>query len=148
MNKVETLDELVDAFARFVSALSPEEQLAGIVLLHELASGEAVTIAQLAQALGKTVGATEAFVRGPALRPFLHMDEEGRIVEFFGLMGTPTHHQLAINGRTLWAWCAVDSLFLPELLGGTAAIESRDPETGELVRLTVSATHIDAAEPK
>jgi hypothetical protein len=28
-------------------------------------------------------------------------------------------HRLAANGRTLWTWCAQDSLFLPELLGDT-----------------------------
>ncbi len=42
----------------------------------------------------------------------------------------------------------MDTFEHPELLGGTAAIESRDPETDELVRLTVSATRIEAAEPK
>src|SRR5438094_684377 len=53
-----------------------------------------------------------------------------------------------INGRTLWAWCAGDTLFLPEVLGETAAVESRDPESGELIRLTISPTRVEAAEPK
>jgi hypothetical protein len=148
MSKNARRDELVEAFARSVSPLSPEEQRAGIVLLHELAGGEPVTVTQLGQALGKTVGATAALMKGPALKPFLHADEEGRIVAFFGLTGISTHHQLTINGRALGAWCAVDSLVHPELLGETAAITSRDPETGELIRLTVSATGIEAAEPK
>jgi len=148
MNKIAPIDELVAAFARRVSVLSSDEQRAGIALLHELASGEPVTITQLAQALGNTVEAAEAFVKGPALKPFLYTNEQGRIVAFMGLTGTPTHHQLTIKGRTLWAWCAGDSLVLPELLDGTATIESRDPETGEPIRLTVSATRIEAAEPK
>jgi len=148
MNEIAAIDELVAAFARRVSGLSCEEQQFGIALLHELARGEPVTIAQLAQALGKTVDAAEVFVKGSALKPFLYRNEEGRIVSFMGLTGTPTHHQLTLNGRKLWAWCAGDSLTFPELLGATAAIESRDPETGEPIRLTVSATGIEAAEPK
>lgn len=148
MSKVATIDDLVAAFARRVSVLSPEEQRDGIVLLGELTHGEPVTISQLAQVLGRTVGTTEAFVKGPALKPFLYADESDRIVAFMGLTGTPTHHQLTINGRTLWAWCAGDTLSLPELLGRTGAIELRDPETGEPIRLTVSPTRIAAAEPE
>jgi alkylmercury lyase len=57
------------------------------------------------------------------------------------------HHRFQLNGRTLWTWCAWDSLFIPELLGETARVESPDPETGELVRLTVSPQRVEAVEP-
>lgn len=47
----------------------------------------------------------------------------------------------------MWAWCAPDTLAYPELLRATATIETRDPETGELVRLTVSSDRIESVEP-
>ena len=147
-NKVTTVDELADAACCQLPALSPEEQRTGIALLHELAKGEPVTILQLAEALGTTVSTTEALVKASALNPLIHADEGGRIMAFAGLTGTPTHHQLTVSGRKLWAWCAQDSLFIPELLGVTAEIESRDPETDELIRLTVSPARVEAVEPK
>lgn len=142
-----TADELWEAACCHFPVVSQEEQRAGIVLLQELAGGEPVAIAQLARALGTSVEMAEALTRDSALSPFVHSGEEGRVQGFFGLSVTPTHHQLTVNGRKLWAWCAADSFEHPELLGHTAEIESRDPETGQLIRLTVSPARIEAVEP-
>lgn len=142
-----TVDELWEAAARRFPVLSPEEQRAGIGLLRELARGEPLAIAQVAQALGISVGAVEALVRESTLRPLIHTGKEGRIVGFHGLIVAPTHHKLTVNSRTLWTWCAWDSLFIPELLGESAEIESPDPETNQLIRLTVSSAGVEAVEP-
>jgi alkylmercury lyase len=107
-----------------------------------------MTIALLALSLGTRVETAAALVFVSALNPFVHIGEVGQIDAFYGLSVTPTHHQLTINGRKLWAWCAPDTLEHPELLGSTAAIESRDPQTGHLVRLTVSPAQIEAVEPE
>jgi alkylmercury lyase len=128
--------------------LSTEEQRAGIVLLRELAKGEPVAATQFAAALGVPVSDAEALLKDSGLRRLTYVGEDGRIVGFWGLSTAPTHHRFTIKDRTLWAWCAGDTLFLPELLGETAAVESRDPETGELIRLTISPARVEAAEPK
>lgn len=47
----------------------------------------------------------------------------------------------------LWTWCAWDSLFIPELLGATARVESPDPESGELVRLVVRPSGVTSVRP-
>ncbi|WP_159587664.1 organomercurial lyase [Chelativorans xinjiangense] len=146
-NEITTADELWEAACGHFPALSPEEQQAGIALLRELARGEPVTTAQLAQALDTTVEAAAAVIQHSPLSPFVHTAEDGRIQRFFGLSVAPTHHQLTINGRRLWAWCAPDTLAYAELLGETAEIETRDPETGQLVRLTMSPARIEAVEP-
>lgn len=127
--------------------LSPEEQHAGIVILRELSRGEAVTLTQVARTLGAPADTAEALLGGSALSPFILTDEAGRIQSFLGLSVTPTHHCLRVGGRQLWAWCASDTLFLPELLGESATIESRDPESGQLVRLTVTPDGVGVSEP-
>lgn len=66
---------------------------------------------------------------------------------FGGLSVTPTHHQLTFNGRKLWAWCAPDTLEYAQLLGDTTEVETRDPESGQLIRLTVSPVRIETSEP-
>jgi alkylmercury lyase len=146
-NGIVTADDLWEAACCHFPTVPPEEQRAGLMLLQELARGEPVAVAHLARPLGRAVETAEAFVTATALSPFVYKDEEGRIQGFYGLSVTPTHHQVTINGRKLWAWCAPDTLAHPELLRATAAIETRDPETGELVRLTVSPDRIESVEP-
>lgn len=137
MNKIATIDEFWAAAARHFPLPSPEEQRAGAMLFQQLARGERATISQLSPAL-----------KASALRRFVNANEEGQIQGFWGLSVTPTHHQVTVKGRKFWAWCAVDTLFIPELLGETAEIESPDPETGQMIHLTVSPDRIEAAEPK
>lgn len=146
-NDIITADDLWEAACCHFPVVSPEGQRSGLVLLRELAKGEPVTIAQLTQALGTPIEAVKALTTDSALSPFVHKDEEGRIQGFYGLSVKPTHHQLTINGYKMWAWCAPDTLAYPELLRATATIETRDPETGELVRLTVSPDRIESVEP-
>lgn len=80
------------------------------------------------------------------------MGERGEVVGFLGLSTVPAVHRFTIDGRIddrpAWTWCAQDGLFLPELLDQTARIESRDPASGEAIRLTVSPTRVEADEPK
>jgi alkylmercury lyase len=132
----------------FAANKSPEEKRAGIALLHQLAKGEPVTCAQLALALDVSAQKAEAFLKESRLAPAVHTDEEGRVIGFWGLSTVPTQHRLRLGDRTLWAWCAQDSLFLPELVGETTQIESTDPESGVPVSLTVSPDRIEAVEPE
>jgi alkylmercury lyase len=106
-----------------------------------------VTIAQLARALDTPIETAGALTRNSALSPFVHAGEGGRIQGFFGLSVTPTPHQLTVHGRPLWTWCAPDTLAYAELLGAPTAIESRDPEAGQVIRLTVSPARVEAVEP-
>jgi alkylmercury lyase len=78
--------------------------------------------------------------------PFVYADH-GQIVGFGGLAVAPMHHEFRVKARTLWTWCAWDSLFIPSVLGETAQVSSPDPDTGELVRVTVSPTGIERVEP-
>lgn len=146
-DNITTVDKLWEAARRHCAVFSPEEQRAGVVLLRELAKGEPVNMAQLARVLGTPVETAEALARDSALSPFVHEGEGGRIQGFMGLAVTRTPHQFTVNGRTLWTWCAYDTLFIPELLGETAEIETRDPETDQLIRVTVSPAGVEAAEP-
>lgn len=140
-----TLDQLS---AAAMPGLSSEEQRAGIVLLRELAKGQPVAVPQFAAALGVPLNEAQALVNESELRRLIYAGEDGRVVGFWGLSTARTHHRFTINGRTLWAWCAGDTLFLPEVLDETAAVESADPEGGELIRLTISPARVEAVEPK
>lgn len=80
--------------------------------------------------------------------PMLQRDDRGRVIAYGGLTLEPTSHTLEVDGRTLHAWCALDTLFLPELLGRPARVHSKCPQTGREISLTVDATGAHDVTPE
>ena len=78
--------------------------------------------------------------------PSAEWDEQGRVVGL-GLTLQLTPHRLELEGRTLFACCALDALLFPALLGRPASIESPCRGTGELVHIEVTSAGIEVVEP-
>jgi alkylmercury lyase len=78
--------------------------------------------------------------------PSAEWDEQGRIVGL-GLTLRLTPHRFEVEGRTLFAWCALDALLFPVLLERSASIESPCRGTGDPVRVEVTPAGIEAVEP-
>lgn len=77
----------------------------------------------------------------------VYTDDQKRVIGFWGLAIPRMKHRFEVDGVRLHTWCAWDALFLPELLGKTAHIESACAMSGELVRLTVSPNRVESTEP-
>lgn len=146
--RIPTLDQYWEGLAAGLPAFSPEEQRVAVTLYRELAKGQPVDAAQLARALGVSSLEARALLARDAIKAFVYPDEQGRVLGFGGLAAAPMHHRFEVEGRSLWTWCAWDSLFIPEILGRQARVTSPDPENGELVELLVSPDRIESAEPK
>ncbi len=142
-----TVDQYWKALDAAVPAFSPEEQRAAVPLLRELAKGQPVDAAQLGRALGVAADEARAFLNRESIKAFVAPDGDGRLQGFFGLSVAPMHHRLEVDDRTLWTWCAWDTIFMPEILGKRARVVSPDPETGEPVQLVVTPQEIESAEP-
>jgi alkylmercury lyase len=78
--------------------------------------------------------------------PSTEWDEQGRVVGA-GLTLCLTPHRLELKGRTLFAWCALDALLFPVLLGRPASIESPCRGTGDPVHTEVTPAGIEMVEP-
>jgi alkylmercury lyase len=78
--------------------------------------------------------------------PSAEWDEQGRVVGL-GLTLQLTPHRLELEGRTLFAWCALDALLFPILLERPASIESPCRGTGELVHIEATSAGIEVVEP-
>jgi alkylmercury lyase len=78
--------------------------------------------------------------------PSTEWDEQDRVVGL-GLTLRLTPHRLELEGRILFAWCALDALLFPALLGRPASIESPCRSTGEPVHIELTPTGIEAVEP-
>src|SRR5713226_5699751 len=71
--------------------------------------------------------------------PGVYRDDERRVVGFWGsaIAALEPEYRLRVDGKTSFAWCALDTLFIPAFLGKTVSVEASDPVTGEQVSLVV-----------
>jgi alkylmercury lyase len=119
--------------------LNEQEQHLAIGLYRLLAEGRPVDPAALANRANMRLEEVE---RALAEWGGIFTDDQDRVIGFLGLSIRPMPHRLRIDGRTLYAWCAWDTLFVPELLGAAAEVESQCPTTGQRITLTVKGTEV------
>ncbi|UPK03123.1 organomercurial lyase MerB [Bradyrhizobium sp. 170] len=113
-------------------------------LLRLLSHGEPVTITELAAAAGQAFDVVQRAVAGWNDTEY---DEQGRIIGW-ALTLRPTQHRFNIDGRQLYTWCALDTLFFPAVIGRPARVESPCAATGVPIRLTVDPTAgVSALDP-
>ena len=135
---------LADQLVAARPVLNGQQQRIGIALYRLLAEGQPVGVERLAGRAGASLRAVEGLFDE---EPGIYRDERGRVVGFWGLALGGTPHRLTVNGRELSTWCAWDALFLPELLGETAAVASTCPTTGERVELVVAPAGVREVSP-
>jgi alkylmercury lyase len=116
--------------------LDQQGQRLQLMLFRLLSEGQPVAPAHLAERAGLPVAEIVALLSGWRE---VHVDEDARIVAFHGLSLVEAPHRLNVDGRTLYAWCAWDTVFLPELIGRSAEVESTCPATRETITLRVGS---------
>lgn len=134
------LDEAKSAWAQTLEGRTEEEQdrlaLATAAIVRGIAEHGAVSPEFLGTQLGlEPARAREILARLTTLG--METDAGGNVVGA-ALTSTKTTHAVRIGGRALFAWCALDTLFIPGLVGEAADIESTCPTSGEAIRLRVS----------
>jgi len=136
--------------AAYVVGLFPTlnlfEQRLSLELYRLLAEGEPVPRTKLAQRLECAVEAVNDVLDG---WPGVFSDDQQRVVGYWGLAIPAAYaspHRVIIGSRRLSAWCAWDTLFLPQLLGQTTKIESTGPG-GFTVHLTVTPECVEHLDP-
>ena len=128
-------------------ALGEDAKRLAVELYRQLARGEPVFPGSLGEALGVPIEEITALLEDEQLKGSVLYDDEGRVIGFRGLAIREMPHRFEVDGRTLYTWCALDSLFIPEMLGISAKVESRDPHTGTVIKLTVSSAGVESVEP-
>lgn len=111
------LDEIFAPLSAALPELSELEQRLGIELYRQLARGEPVRREQLAETLTLPTRDVVGLLEQPGLKGLVFYDGENRVMGFGGLAIVPMAHRFAVDGKTLYTWCAWDALFMPELLG-------------------------------
>jgi alkylmercury lyase len=114
-----------------------------LALYRLLAEGEPVSGERLAERTGRPLSEVADWLRGPRTV----LDERGEVVAFQGLSLRSREHVLELDGRTLYAWCAADTLLITDLLDGPVRVRSTDPITGKNLSLSVEDGRVRAVEP-
>ncbi|MDE4121828.1 organomercurial lyase [Phaeobacter gallaeciensis] len=118
-----------------------------LALYRLIADGEPVDKA----ALALRAGVNEAEVSNvlDSLPPSnIVFDQNGRITGYRGLSLLPSRHRLLSKSVQLYAWCAFDCLFLPELLGQSMEVHSTCPGTGEEIYLLLEPGRVEKVFPE
>jgi len=114
-----------------------------VPLLRELAKGRPVSQTTLAKSLDWPAQQVNAVLERTTSTEY---DSDGNIVGYV-LTLRETSHIFEIDGRRLYAWCALDTLMFPALIGQTARVSSHCAATGAPVSLTVSPNEIRDIAP-
>ncbi len=145
MQAMDTLpDDLLSFFPNEFLRLGKTDQRVSLDLYRLLAQGRPVALKSLAAALNLSEDVVSKILRG---WPGVYYDDKQHVIGYWGLALPKMEHRFEVNGRTLYTWCAWDSLFLPELLQQSARVESLCPMTGEKIRLTIALQGIKHREP-
>ena len=138
------LDALAARFSECTPTLDADGKRISIALYRLLAEGEPVLVGELATKVGLDEKRVQAMLRS---WPGVFFDKHGRIQGYWGLAIAEMKHRFEVAGKTLYTWCAWDSLFLPEILQQTAQVSSSCPVTGETIRLRVNPNEIETVDP-
>jgi Alkylmercury lyase/Helix-turn-helix domain of alkylmercury lyase len=65
----------------------------------------------------------------------------------WGLTLHPTIHQLVVEGYSLYAWCAPDTLYDPLVLNRSAKIVSQCPVTGAKIEILLTPDRLESLSP-
>ena len=122
-----TLHKAIKAHEDFVAA-DPEQFRLSLALFRLLAAGKPVSPEALATSLQRSLQEVQTLLHSADIR----VDQAGNIIGH-GLSLVPTPHQLHLGEQTLYAWCALDTLVFPALLGRAARVISSCPVTGRTI---------------
>ena len=128
-------EEQILAAIRGLSVLSCEDLFAAEVQAEAfemlLNSGKRFSPESLSKSKGVEMSEVSERIMTLQRAGLVQLDEDGYIVGAGGLTLTPTKHEMSINGRTFWGWCAFDVLGIFGALQAPGSARSVDPSTNE-----------------
>lgn len=140
--ETENTKELANHLASYYTTIDKRIRRLVYYLIRELAKGEPVPPARVAELMGMPVNEAEKMLTGATLQ-----DDQGRVIGF-GLSLTPTEHIYEAEGHKLYTWCAVDSIAYPQITDKPAHIESSCAVTGEPIELELTPEAVKKITPE
>ena len=131
--------------SRRSNEMTPGQAKFQLALTKLLAEGKPVSAQRLSDLIGDPVEFVVTSLQQMQASG-CEFNEKGELIGC-ALTLTPTRHQIKVDGSTLYAWCALDTLFLPAYIGKPAQITSTCPVTGTNISLTITPRAIEMVQP-
>ncbi|MEE9167594.1 MAG: organomercurial lyase [Candidatus Neomarinimicrobiota bacterium] len=130
------ITDFLGAFPNEFLSLNDKERMISAQIYRLLTESKPVSIGKVAATLDMPDSEVEPVIKS---WPGVFYDKTGSIIGYWGLaLSQFGDHRFNVNGHTLYAWCAWDSLFIPQIIQRTAVVTSKDAATGRPIRLTVT----------
>lgn len=138
--------ELATAISGAMPKLNATKQRIAITTYRLLSEGKPVATEAIAGEVGVPTAEVEAALD---VWPGVYRDDAGRVAGFWGLAIAPLdpEYSLQTEGKTSYGWCALDTLFIPPLLGESVSVRATDPVNGEPVSLVVDGDGVREVRP-
>lgn len=112
-------------------------------LVRIIAKGRPVSIQEIADLSSQPAGTIEDLLRN---QPGTDWDDDGRVVGF-GVTLRPTAHRFEVAGRTLYTFCAPDSLLFTHMLGEGTVVDSTCPGTSSPIHIELTPDAVSSIDP-
>ena len=109
--------------------LQCEQEDLCLPILHQVTRGKPVEKAALAASLQLS---QEDLEQRLLHLPDTEFDQQGNVVGW-GVTLVPTCHRFQIDGKSLFTWCAFDTVLFPPSLGTEVQVQSTCPVTGHSI---------------
>ena len=126
---------------RTISQVAGSELVPDLVRL--LAAGQPVPVDRLAKATARPSSEVREEL---AKQPSVEWDDDGQIVGY-GLTLRPTPHRFSFENKTLFGWCASDTLMFPLILDTEGVAESTCAATGRPIRVELYPHGVRRVDP-
>ena len=146
-----TLENLVKEYRQTYDAI-PKEALeldlrVTITTMQALAKGHPISPAQLADIWEMPFDQVRAILEQAEKNGQVEIDGQGNLVGAM-LSLNSTNHKVIMDGKHLFAWCAYDAIYASGVVGKPAQISSKDPVTGEMIRVSLTPKGVEQVEPE
>src|SRR5260370_28484931 len=132
-----SLADIAEAIKGAMPVLDEMDQHIATAVHRLMSSGAPVEPAAIAKAVGGV--SLERVNERLNMWPGVFRDDMGRVIGFWGhaIDKLEPEYRLVAAGQTTYAWCALDTLFIPSIIGNEVLVEASDPVSGEPVALAV-----------
>jgi alkylmercury lyase len=144
---LQNLNDLIRAWsaARGAKYTSPDLAPLTVHIIRQLVTGQPVSAEALAVMSQRSVADVRVQFKQLEAEG-TELDAQGNVVGS-ALSLNPTRHRVHVDGQVRYAWCALDTFFLPAYLQQAVQVESVCPVTSATIRLTITPEGVAAFDP-
>jgi alkylmercury lyase len=141
-----SLEQVSEAIEGAMPVLDETDRQIAAAVHRHMSLGRPAEPTAIAEEIGIEVDYVESRL---ASWPGVYRDEGGRVAGFWGhsIAKLDPEYRLSADGQTTYAWCALDTLFIPGIIGKTVHVDASDPISGRPISMVVDRDGVHGMSP-